>query len=103
MSEKSYTTTIKEQCPDAAHVEIEVKIISKGGQIWIQPKGYGEKCVMDGEGYPVGMEIWQGKLRLIVFDDINNEKAKIIDLEKARESARNKCNLCNKEVKSESK
>lgn len=88
MSEKSYTTKIKKQCPDAAPVEIEVNIISEGGQIWIQPRGYGEKCAIDGEGYPVGMEIWQGRLRLIVFDKINREDPQVIDLEKARETTR---------------
>jgi len=80
--------SIKEQCPDAPHVEIKVNILSEGGQIWIQPQGYGEKCAMDGEGFPVGIEIWQGRLRLIAFDDINKEEPQIIDLEKAKESCR---------------
>jgi hypothetical protein len=91
MSEKTYTITIKEQCPDSPPVEIKVKVLSEGGQIWIQPKGYGEKCAMDDEGWPVGIEIWQGRLRLIVFDDINREDPQIIDLEKAKESCR--CNF----------
>ena len=88
MSENNFTTRIKEQCADSAPVEIEVNILSEGGQIWIQPEGYGEKCAMDGEGFPVGIEIWKGKLRLIVFNDINTEEPQIIDLEKARESRR---------------
>ena len=88
MPENKYTTIIKEQCSDSEPSEIEVNILSENGQIWIQPKGYGEKCAVDGEGYPIGIEIWQGKLRLIVFDDINSEEAKIIDLENARESRR---------------
>jgi hypothetical protein len=98
MSEKNCTTTIKEQCPDSAPVEIEVNILSEGSQLWIQPKGYGEKSAMDGEGYPVGLEIWQGRLRLIVFDDINREDPQVIDLENARETACNRCNWCNKEI-----
>ena len=80
---------IKEQCPDSAPIEIKVNILSEGGQIWIQPQGYGEKCAMDNEGWPVGIEIWQGRLRLIMFDDINREDPQIIDLEKAIETARN--------------
>jgi len=81
---------IKEQCPDAAPVEIKVNILSEGGQIWIHLQGYGEKCAMDGHGWPIGIEIWQGRLRLIVFDDINREDPQIIDLEKARESCRSR-------------
>lgn len=57
MSEKTYTITIKEQCTDAATTGIEVNILSEGGQIWIQPKGYGEKCAADDEGFPIGIEI----------------------------------------------
>ncbi len=89
MPENKYTTIIKEQCSDSEPIEIEVNILSEGGQVWIQPKGYGEKCVEDGHGYPIGIEVWQGKLRLLIFDDINSEEAKIIDLEKAKESRRN--------------
>ncbi len=88
MPGNKYTTIIKEQCSESEPVEIKMNILFKGGQIWIQPEGYGEKCVMDGEEYPIGIEIWQGKLRLLVFDDISNEEAKIIDLENAKESRR---------------
>jgi hypothetical protein len=88
MSENNYTTTIKEQCSDSAPVELEVNILCENGQIWIQPDGFGEKCTIDGQGYPVGIEIWQGKLRLIVFNDINSEEPQIIDLERAKESCR---------------
>ena len=98
MSEKKYTITIKEQCPNYTPVEVMVNILSEGGQIWIQPQGYGEKCAADDEGFPIGIEIWQGRLRLIVFDDINREEPQIIDIEKARETARLKCNWCKKEI-----
>ena len=94
--------TIKEQCPDSAPIEIKVNILSEGGQIWIQPEGFGEKCAMDDEGWPVGIEIWQGRLRLIIFDDINREDPQIIDMENARETARMRCNWCKKEIDTES-
>jgi hypothetical protein len=94
-------TLIKEQCPDSPHVETKVNILSEGGQIWIQPDGFGEKCSADGEGFPVGIEIWQGRLRLIIFDDINSEDPKIIDLEAAKETAR-KCNWCGKDIETDS-
>lgn len=103
-SEKRITEyTLKEQCPDSLRPsEIKVKILSEGGQIWIQPEGYGEKCAADGEGWPIGIEIWQGKLRLILFDDINSEDPQIIDLENARETARMRCNWCKKDVGTDS-
>jgi hypothetical protein len=90
--------SIKEQCPDSPPVEIKVKVLSEGGKVWIQPNGYGEKCAADGEGFPIGIEIWQGRLRLIAFDDINREDPQIIDLEKAKETSRMKCNWCGKEI-----
>jgi hypothetical protein len=85
---KTTKYTIKEQCPDVPPVEIKVNVLSEGGQIWIQPDGFGEKCSADGEGWPIGIEIWQGRLRLLVFDDVNREDPQIIDLEKAKESYR---------------
>ena len=87
---KTTEYTIKEQCPDEPSIEIKVNILSEGGQIWIQPAGFGEKCAMDGHGWPIGIEIWQGRLRLIVFDDINREDPQIIDLDKARETCRDR-------------
>ena len=101
MSEKTYTINLKEQCPDVPPVEIKVNILSEGGQIWIQPEGYGEKCAEKGEGWPIGLEIWQGRIRLIIFDNVNREEPRIIDLEKARETARNRCNWCGKEIYTE--
>jgi hypothetical protein len=88
MSKKTYTLTINEQCPEVPAVAIKVKVLSEGGKIWIQPDGYGEKCAEDGAGFPVGIEIWQGRLRLIVFNDINSEDLIILNLENARESCR---------------
>jgi len=69
MAKEIHTIDIKEQCPDARPVEIKVNILSEGGQIWIQPEGYGEKCALDGQGWPVG-------------------GPQIIDLENARECHR---------------
>ena len=102
MAKEIHTIGIKEQCPDARPAEIKVNILSEGGQIWIQPEGYGEKCALDGQGWPVGIEIWQGRLRLIAFEDINEEEPQIIDLENARETARMLCNWCGKEIETDS-
>lgn len=94
--------TIREQCPEALPTEIKVNILSEGGQIWIQPRGYGEKCAADCQGRPIGIEIWQGRLRLIIFADINSQNPQVIDLERARESARIRCNWCRKELETDS-
>ena len=80
--------TLCEQSPDFPPKSIMLRLFAENGKLWIRPEGYGEKCTMDGEGFPVGMEIWQGRLRLIVFDDINSEDARIIDLENASEACR---------------
>jgi hypothetical protein len=82
------TVTLKEQCSDAPFTEIKVNILSEGGQLWLRPQGYGDKCSVDGEGWPIGIEIWQGQLRLIVYYNINREDPHIIDLEKSKESCR---------------
>lgn len=82
------TATIKEQCPDTPYSEIKVNILFEGGKIWIQPQGYGDKCSADGDGWPIALEIWQGRLRLIVYDDINKEDPQIINLDKSKESCR---------------
>jgi hypothetical protein len=79
---------LKEQSADSPEVTIPIQLVCENGQLWIQPQGYGEKCSQDGQGFPIGIEIWQGKLRLMVFNDINSEDTQIIDLEKARESSR---------------
>jgi len=81
---------VKEQSARYPGITIPLHLVCEEGQLWIQPQGYGEKNAGDGEGFPVGIEIWQGKLRLVVFDDIRSDTPRIIDLEKARESCRAK-------------
>ncbi len=88
MTQETATIVLKEQCADVPPHEIKTRISSKGGQLWIQPEGYGDKCSADGYGCPIGLEIWQGRLRLIVYGDINEEEPRIIDLENARETCR---------------
>lgn len=51
--------------------------------------GYGDHASQEGYGHPVCIEVYQGKLRILVWDDINQEDpTHIISLEGARESAR---------------
>ncbi|MHB9071663.1 MAG: hypothetical protein ACYC54_14990 [Sedimentisphaerales bacterium] len=85
---KKFNCKIKEQCSDIASTNLKVNVLFENGKIWIQPEGYGDKTSADGHGYPIGIEIWQGKLRLVIFDDIESEIPQIIDLETAKESNR---------------
>ena len=88
MTKKTFNIVLKEQCADVPQSQIRVRLLGASGLLWLQPEGYGDKCSADGHGAPVGLEIWQGRLRVIVFDDINEEEARFIDLENARETAR---------------
>ena len=79
---------VSEQCSELPCKKLPVNIMAESGKLWVQPIGYGDKTSADGHGWPIGLEIWQDRLRLIIFDDINTEEPKIIDLEKAREDSR---------------
>jgi hypothetical protein len=68
----------------------DVTISMSDAFIEIGIDGYGEKEGNVGDGSPVVLEKYEGKLRLIVFADINkDEPTHIISLEGALESARN--------------
>lgn len=80
--------TLKEQSAEHPQLAIPVRLMCDHGKLWLSFQGYGEKNADNGEGFPVGLEIWQGHLRVIVFDDIRSEDPWIIDLENAKESIR---------------
>ena len=101
MSKETFTISIKEQCTDSPAKAVRVNILSEAGKLWIQPVGYSDKTSADGHGFPISLEIWQGRLRLIVFNDINAEDPRIIDMENAIEIARNRCSWCEKEIDGE--
>ena len=79
---------ISEQCSDVPRKKLPVNIMAEQGKLWVQPVGFSDKTSADGHGWPIALEIWQGRLRLIIFDDINTEEPKIIDLENAKETSR---------------
>ena len=79
---------ISEQCSDVPGKKLPVNIMAESGKLWVQPIGFSDKTSADGHGCPIGLEIWEGRLRLIIFDDINTEEPKIIDLENAAEDSR---------------
>ena len=94
MNTESLTILLQEQSSEEPEQTITVKLLSEAGKLWIHPDGYGDKTSADGCGYPIGLEIWEGRLRLIVFDDICCEDPQIIDLEKSRESCRVEAEDC---------
>jgi hypothetical protein len=67
-------------------VKVKIKASSQG--IYIFPEGYGEAAAVDGEGSPIYIELWNGVLRVLCWDDINSEDPNIIDMEGAKESLR---------------
>jgi len=55
----------------------------------IYPTGYGRFACADGTAGPIRLEVHEGRLRLLVWDDINFEDpSHEIDLEGAREDHR---------------
>ena len=69
--------------------KVDVNIKMTGAFIEIHPDGYGECEAADNAGSPVVLEYYEGKLRVLVFADINDpDPTHAIDLEGAREAAR---------------
>lgn len=66
-----------------------VRIESHSHHIVIRPKGYGDACSKDGDGFPIMIEKYDGKLRVILWGDINmQDPTHTIDMEGAREDNR---------------
>ena len=66
-----------------------VEILPGNAGIFLRFDGYGDKCSQDGKGVPVIVEYNQGKVRVLIWNDINREDmTHAIDLEGAREDLR---------------
>ncbi len=81
---QSFTTHLKDADPESS-ATLQVKVTCDDSSISIFPNGYGDCGSEPGYGCPVFLELYQGHLRLIVFQDINEQNPVIIDLENARE------------------
>lgn len=82
--------TLKEIADDFPQDEFpgEVRCEKDDLALFIEVDGYGEFCTRRG-GAPIILERFRGRLRLVVWADINSEDpTDIIDLEGARESER---------------
>lgn len=67
---------------------LDVTVEHTGCSLYFGIKGYGDHDSQDGCGLPIKLELYEGELRLLVWDDINEQDPKIISLEKAKESNR---------------
>jgi len=68
---------------------IRVEVADEQRGLVIYPAGYGCFGCADGTAGPILLELYEGQLRLVVWDDINLEDpSHIIDLEDAREAQR---------------
>jgi hypothetical protein len=78
---------------------IPVRVESENGQVWIRPQGYGDATSMDGHGWPIGVELANNEIRVLVWADINEEDpTHKISVEGAKEDKRlYSCAGCGKE------
>ena len=66
---------------------LNVALENVNGSLLIAPEGYGDSVSSEGNGTPVLLEVYEGKLRLVVWSDINQEDpTHIIELSGAKES-----------------
>lgn len=86
----------------ANKTSIPVTATYKNGVIWLGFEGYGEPEAPEGQGTPVGLEYYEGELRVIVYDDINRCEPKVIPMEEARESAQDLWEQINREMDQQS-
>ncbi len=78
---------ISDQGEDEGFVTGEVEI--NGGGIAIRFDGYSTACTQDDIGEPIWVELYDGKLRTLLWADINKEDpTHIIELDAARNIAR---------------
>ena len=81
---QSLTTILNDADPEHSET-LQVRVTCNNSAISILPAGYGDFGSAPGHGCPVFLELYQGRLRLIVFPDINDQEPSIIDLEAARD------------------
>ena len=67
------------------HIPSEILI---GERVYLNAEGYGDHLSHDGEGHPLALDYFDGKLSAVVRPDINEEDPYIVSLEGAREDRR---------------
>ena len=59
-----FEITLKELSPDYPCRELKAHLLCEYGKFWIRPEGFGDAYSLEGDGWPIGLELWQGRLRL---------------------------------------
>lgn len=88
MSDAKEMSVVLSDADPEHSTSLSVRVVANGSALSIFPDGYGDYGSADGHGCPVFLELYQGRLRLVVFQHINQEEPQVIDLEEARESQR---------------
>lgn len=84
--EPTINFTLRDPCDYTKILPCKMSLLSTAA--YIQPAGYGEQSSEDNEGYPIGIEFYEDRFRVMAWNDINEADPVIIDMENARESNR---------------
>ncbi len=79
---------IQEQSPDHPKKSAKVEVLNNSSTLWIRVEGYGDKVSQDGSGAIIGVELWEGQLRVLAYSDINDEDCQTLNMEKSNENNR---------------
>jgi len=79
---------LSEQNADEIKTVTNININNVFGQIWIKSKQF-ENLKID-KDWEIGLEVWEGMLRLLIYKDIDVEEPKIINLGKVEEINKSK-------------
>ncbi|MCF7796005.1 hypothetical protein K9M42_02830 [Patescibacteria group bacterium] len=81
MSEKSEKGIfLSEQKSDEINKKVKIKIKNTYGQLWIKSEQF--KNLKVDKDWEIGLEIWDGMLRLLIYENITVEDPRIINLGK---------------------
>jgi len=83
---KTYTGVLFDEISDK---KLKAKVKFVEGHLCISVEGYGDLCSGNGDGWPIVVDLFDKKLQVIVWSDINQEDpTHNIDLSGAKESLR---------------
>lgn len=79
--------TITDSSADSPN-SLVVRVREEAGQLLIKPDGYGTFASAEGFGVPILLDLYEGRLRLLAWDDINKEDPVVVNIQGACESAK---------------
>lgn len=84
--ESCSTFTVRDICGRPCSLPVDVWTTD---HLCVRPRGYGDYASSNGRGVPILLELYNGRLYLIVYADIHSEHpTHEIDMEGAREERR---------------